>query len=124
MKKNVLEWIVFAISLVLIAGVLGYLTRAAIRGPSGPPELRIVTGQPEPVRDQWRIPLIIRNDGEETAEAVRVEVTLRCAAEQPERAELDFAFVPRHSQREGAVLFRTDPRPCQIAAQAVAYEQP
>lgn len=123
MKKNPLEWLVFAVSLVLVVAVIGYLAAAIVRAEGGKADIRVTTGAPEASRDEWRVPLVVRNDGDETAEAVRIEVTLQCGQAR-ERAELDFAFVPRHSQREGAVQFRNDPRACTLAARTMSYEEP
>jgi uncharacterized protein (TIGR02588 family) len=123
-KKNILEWSVFAVSAVIVATVVGYLAVAALREHERPPDLRIVTGTPQSTAGGHRVPVIVRNAGEDTAENVRVEVILRDGGKELERAELDVMFVPRQSQREGAVLFQRDPRCCTIMTRVVSYEKP
>ena len=66
----------------------------------------------------------VTNWGDTTAESVRIEVVLRRGEEEVERAELDLAFVPSKSEREGWVTFREDPRCCAIVTRAVSYERP
>lgn len=124
MKKNALEWTVFALSACIVAATAGYLAVAAVRADHTPPDLRIFTGTPRRHADVHRIPLVVRNAGDATAESVRIEVVLRRGAEEVERAELDLAFVPRKSEREGWVTFREDPRCCSIVTRAVSYERP
>lgn len=124
MKKNVLEWSVFAVSACVVAATLGYLAVNAVRAEHTPPNLRIFAGAPGRHEGFHRIPLIVRNTGDATAESVRIEVVLRRGEKEVERAELDLAFVPRKSEREGWVTFHEDPRGCAVVTRAVSYELP
>lgn len=124
MKKNGLEWSVFALSACVVAAALGYLAVSAVRAERTPPDLRIFAGAPGAHGDVHRIPLVVRNVGDATAESVRIEVVLRRGEEEVARAELDLAFVPRKSEREGWVTFRQDPRCCAVVTRAVSYERP
>lgn len=123
-KKNILEWSVFAVSAAIVAAVIGYLAVAALREHERPPDLRIHIGTPVATAGGHRVPVVVRNVGEDTAESVRVEVILRDGEQDLERAELDVTFVPRQSQREGAVLFQRDPRCCTIVTGTISYEKP
>jgi uncharacterized protein (TIGR02588 family) len=124
MKKNVLEWTVFAISACIVVAMVGYLAVSAVRAEKTPPDLRVFAGAPQLHADVHRVPLLVRNIGDATAESVRIEVVLRRGGKEVERAELDLAFVPRKSAREGWVTFREDPRCCAIVTRAVSYERP
>ncbi|HET8773079.1 MAG TPA: hypothetical protein VFP80_04790 [Thermoanaerobaculia bacterium] len=124
MKKNGLEWSVFAASACVVVAALGYLAVSAVRARHTPPDLRVFAGAPGRHEGVHRIPLLVRNIGDATAESVRIEVVLRRGEEEVERAELDFAFVPRKSEREGWVTFREDPRGCAVVTRAVSYERP
>ena len=123
-KKNRLEWSVFIASAIIVLGSLAYLAVSAIRGDKTPPDLRVLVGTPGKHADVYRVPILVRNIGESTAESVRIEVVLRRGEEEVERAELDLAFVPRKSEREGWVTFHSDPRCCAIVTRAVGYERP
>lgn len=123
--KNALEWSVFAASAVVVVAVLVYLGWSAIHDSQTPPDLRIFTGAAiAAAADTYRVPVVVRNDGQSTAESVRIEVLLLRGGEEVERAELELPFVPRQSEREGWVTFHHDPRCCTLQSRAVGYETP
>lgn len=123
-KKNRLEWSVFLLSACIVLAAMGYLVWGALGEKKTPPDLRILAGTPLAGTDSHRVPLVIRNAGDTTAESVLVEVVLRRGEEEVERAELVLSFVPRRSEREGWVTFRNDPRCCTLDTRAVSYENP
>ena len=122
--KNRLEWSVFAGSAIVVVAVLAYLGWCAIHDRDTPPDLRIFTGTPIASTNSYRVPVVVRNDGESTAESVHIEVLLLRGAEEIERADLELPFVPRQSEREGWVTFHHDPRCCTLQSRAVGYETP
>ncbi|HYI12147.1 MAG TPA: hypothetical protein VEK57_24045 [Thermoanaerobaculia bacterium] len=123
-RKNPLEWTVFAAALAIVAGCVAMLVSMMLRTGDAPPELVVTVGRAERVSSGYRVPVQVRNDGDETAEQVRVDVTLESAGEEQERAELTLAFIPRRSQRHGFVVFGRDPQCCEITARAVGFETP
>lgn len=122
--KNALEWAVFAASVIVIVAVAGQLAVSAFRQKTSPPDLHVATERPVPTHGGWRVAVLVRNTGDQTAEQVKVEVALRRGGEEVERAELDIVFVPRKSSRRGWVTFRSDPGGCTVAARAMSYETP
>lgn len=122
--KHPLEWIVFAVSLVLVAGTVGYLAWDAVRGEDSPAAISVELGRPEPRGGGWAVPVTVRNRGDATAEGVKVEVILETPAAESERADFEVAFVPRRSQRQGWVTFRGDPSRGRLSARAAGYETP
>ncbi len=123
-KKNILEWSVFAVSLVLVAGVIGYLGYDAATLGDTPPDIQVRLGTGEPRRQSFVIPIIVTNTGDETAEGVRVEVELKRDGADAEVGEIEFPFVPRGGNREGSVAFRNDPRTGRIETRVVGYKRP
>lgn len=126
-EKHPLEWIVFAVSLVLVGGTLGFLAWDAVRsewGPGSPAALSVEIGRPEPRGGAWAVPVTVRNRGDETAEGVKVEVTLEAPGTEPETAGFEAAFVPRRSQREGWVTFRSDASRGRLNGRVTGYETP
>jgi uncharacterized protein (TIGR02588 family) len=123
-KKNPLEWTVFTVSLLAILATAGFLIRDAVTDRGTPPDLRIELGAPEARSGVFAVPVTVRNLGDETAEGVRVEVISEAPGRAPERAEVEMAFIPRQSQREGWVTFRHDPRQGRLTGRAVGYEKP
>ncbi|HEX5720770.1 MAG TPA: hypothetical protein VF179_31740 [Thermoanaerobaculia bacterium] len=124
--KHPLEWIVFAVSLVVVAGTVGFLAWEAVQGKGGdsPALLSIELGRPEPRGGAWAVPVTVHNRGDETAEGVKVEVTLETPGAEPEVADFEAAFVPRQSKREGWVTFRSDPARGRLSGRAAGYETP
>jgi uncharacterized protein (TIGR02588 family) len=123
-QKNAVEWTVFAISACVVALAVGYLVRAAVLHKKTPPALHIATGTAEATHAGYRIEVKVENDGDITAEEVRIEIALRRGDEEVERAELDIIYVPRKSARTGWVIFRNDPRCCEVVSRAMSYDTP
>ena len=122
--KHPLEWIVFAVSLVVVAGTLGFLAWDGLQGEDSPAALSVEIGRPEPRGNAWAVPVTVRNDGDATAEGVQVEVTLEAPGAEPERAGFEALFVPRRSKREGWVTFRSDPSRGRLSGRVAGYETP
>jgi uncharacterized protein (TIGR02588 family) len=124
-EKNALEWAVFWAGLALLLAVAGALLHDAVTGGDGPPEITVSLGPPEPTRGGFRVPVEIRNDGAETAVAPQIEVVLHGPGSAVrEQATLELDYLPRHSQREGAVTLRSDPRRGRIEAHVLGYQLP
>jgi uncharacterized protein (TIGR02588 family) len=122
--KNALEWTVFAIGLVLVVATLGFLVRESIVGDEGPPEVVARLGKPRISEGGHLIPVEVANIGQTTAEDVLVPIFLDLPGGRREEAELNIAFLPRDSKRNGWVSFRADPRRGTIRLGAIAFEVP
>lgn len=126
LQKNWLEWLVFAISLVLVIITLGYLVYDGATFSKAPPniELELGTAQAQ-AENRYIVPVNAINHGDTTAEGVQIEVTLNNGGEEQENAQFEIAFLPRHSQREGWVTFTIDPRTVEeIEARVLGLEKP
>jgi uncharacterized protein (TIGR02588 family) len=123
-RKNVLEWVVFGVSAIAIAAVLTALLLGGTTSGDSPPSLKVSVGAPAAVADSYRVPVVVENTGDRTAEDAHVEVVLTDGEQVVERGELTIAFVPRGSRREGWVTFRHDPRRFTIVARATGFNEP
>lgn len=123
-QKNWLEWTVFALGLILVSSTLGYLVYDAIGRTSDRPLLELTLREPYQQGSHYVVPLTVHNRGGRTAEQVLVRVTLTADGNDEESAELQFESIPRLSQREGYVTFKSNPKNGQIDGRAVGYEQP
>jgi uncharacterized protein (TIGR02588 family) len=123
--KNPLEWTVFAVSLLLIVAILGYLGYHAFTYVPTSPDIQ-VTYRPDPSEQApHRYHVAIVNLGSETAEEVLIEMALQKEGEDMEAAELQIPFAPRESKREGWVIFKTDPATADsVAIRVVSYKKP
>lgn len=126
MQKNWLEWVVFAISLVLVITTLSYLVYDGATFSETPPNIELELNKAQTqATDRFIIPVTAINRGETTAEGVQIEVTLNSGGKEQENAQFEIAFLPRHSKREGWVTFTTDPRTVEkIEARVLGLEKP
>ncbi|HVF54650.1 MAG TPA: hypothetical protein VM934_00790 [Pyrinomonadaceae bacterium] len=122
-NKNWLEWVVFSISLVLVAGTLGYLVYSGATMKDATPSIEVSLGPPEARGQHFAVPVTVTNVGDQTAEGVQIEVTLEGGGEK-ETGEFAIAFVPRKAKREGFVTFGRDPRGGVLSARVLGYEKP
>jgi len=127
MQKNWLEWTIFTVSLVLVAGTIGYLTFDAVTARQTPPHMQIRLGRPQRMTTaaavQFLVPVTVINHGGQTAEGVQIEVTLERAGHEPEEAGFEIPFLPRQATRHGGVTFRADPRRGHLQARVLGYEE-
>lgn len=123
-KKNALEWTVFGASLLIIGATITLLLTGGSGSGNPGPDLRVAAGTPAASSSGFAVPVTVENQGDATAEQVRVEVSLLSGGEERETGELTIAFVPRRSRREGWVVFQRDPACCTISARAVSFEKP
>ena len=125
LQKNWVEWLVFAVGLLLVASTLIYLAYDAATITDAPPSIEVRTGEPVQRPHNFIVPVSLTNHGDQTAEGVLVEVLLESGGEEKERGEFTIAFLPRRSTREGWVAFQTDPRTVEhIKARVMGYEKP
>ena len=124
-KKNVLEWIIFSISLLLIVGTIGYLGYKTYTHQPSPPDI-IVRYSPNPTDNApYRYHLVIQNIGGETAEEVLIELILQESGRTIERSEVRLSFVPQQSKQESWVNFTNDPALADtVLAKVVSFKKP
>jgi len=123
-KKNWLEWSVFASGLILVSCTLGYLIYTGVSMGDEPPNVEVRLGTPEQRQFNFIVPVTVINHGDQTAEGVRIEVVMKSGGQEKARGELDVAFLPRHATREGWVTFEEDPRTAQLKARVLGYQKP
>lgn len=123
-QKNWLEWLVFVVGLVLVAGTLVYLAYDGVTMGDEPPNLEVRLGKPERRMHNFIVPVTVINHGDRTAEGVIVEVVLEGAGAERARGELVIAFLPRRAMREGWVTFERDPLMARLSARVLGYEKP
>jgi uncharacterized protein (TIGR02588 family) len=122
--KNWLEWAVFGVGLVLVLATLGFLIRESLGAAGGPPDVVARLGSPRPSAGGFMVPVEVANVGKGTAEDVKVTVVLELPRSEREEAELDIAFLPRDSRRDGWVTFQSDPAGGTLRLGTIAFEVP
>ena len=124
-KKNVLEWVVFAFSLTLVLALFGYLALQTIQYEPGTPDLFVTFKADPSFHAPYRYHLTIKNNGQETAQEVQVELILEKEGKQLEIAALTLPFAPKESRREGWVNFSQNPQEADtVYSRVVSYKKP
>lgn len=115
----------FGISLLLVLGILAYLSYQTYIDTPGSPDLAVrYFHDPSPNAPQ-RYRVEVHNQGDETAEEVQVELVLQRDGEKLEDAQLSIAFSPKESKREGWVNFSETPAATDtIVARVMSYKRP
>ncbi len=116
-RKNALEWNVFAVSLLLVGGVVGYLVVRSFQEHNAPPHLSVFLGTPQVHNGRYALPVRVHNAGNQTAAQVEIVVT-----SGSERTTLTLQYVPRHSAREGTAFF--DAYPAAPTGRVQSYAAP
>jgi uncharacterized protein (TIGR02588 family) len=122
--KNRLEWIVFAVGLLLVLATLGFLVRESLAGQGGPPEIVARLGTPIRAAGGFMVPVEVTNVGRGTAEDVRVSVILEGRGSEPEEADVDISFLPRESRRSAWVTFPGELGRGQLRLGPIGFEVP
>ena len=123
-QKNWLEWSVFAIGLVLVSSVFGYLVYDALTLGDAPPVMAIEIGEPEQQGQHVIVPVAVTNQGDQPADDVIVEVTYEGDQER-QQSQFEIAFLPRSATGEGWASFETGSGTIgQFKARVIGYGKP
>jgi uncharacterized protein (TIGR02588 family) len=123
-EKNRLEWVVFAVALLLVLATFGYLIYEAVTTRDGPPDVVVTLGPPEPGSGGFMVPVEAANRGGQPAEELRIAVRLETANGAAEESVLLFPYLPRESTRRGWVTFRADPGSGTLRVSGVGFLSP
>ncbi|WP_162425716.1 hypothetical protein [Pontibacter pudoricolor] len=124
-EKNWLEWLVFAVSLLLLLGIFGYLGyQVKTYDPTDPKVFAKARHDPsEEAPNRYQV--TITNKGGTTAEEVISEFILYSNGEEKEKSELQIAFSPKDSKREGWVTFSGEPAASDsVVARVKSFKKP
>jgi uncharacterized protein (TIGR02588 family) len=124
--KDIPWWLlgIAFLGLVLVAGSIVFMLYEAVAGDSSPPDIKMHVDATLQTRNGYLVKFRAVNEGGSTAEGVTVEGVLRNGTEIMETSNTVLEWVPAHSQREGGLLFTSDPRQYQFQLRAKGYEDP
>jgi uncharacterized protein (TIGR02588 family) len=122
-RKNAVEWVVFASSLLVIGVIVGFLAYQGLATRDEPAHLEVLLGEPRQKEALFFVPVMVENRGGKAAAGVRVEVTLE-AGNRTEHASFDLPYSPAGSLRSGEVTLRSDPRQGRMNGRVVGFELP
>jgi uncharacterized protein (TIGR02588 family) len=120
-----LEWVVGAISLVLVLSLLAYLGFRGLSDNGRPPQFVTRVEAIEPVGDLFHVIVAVTNPGSKTAAGVIVEADLGADGEASESVEIEFDYLPAGSTRHGTFVFARDPsRDGELRLSVLGYTAP
>ena len=101
--------ICFAVSLLLVISLLGYLLYTAVTSGKSPAHIELQLGPPQERGGKFFLNVVAENRGEQTAEGAYVEVVLKADGRE-ERGMFVIDRLLRQGKRQGIVTFDTNPR--------------
>jgi len=120
-----LEWVIGALSGIMVAALVAYLGYRAISTDRRPPVFDLAVEEIESVGGAFHIAISATNNGDETAADLVVSATLTDGEQLIETGEIQFDYLPAGSTRRGAFVFRNDPaRTGQLRLSVLGYSEP
>ncbi|MER2997528.1 hypothetical protein [Pontibacter populi] len=124
-EKNWLEWLVFGISLLMLLAIFGYLGYQVKTYNPSDPEVMVEARHDPSAESPNRYQVTVMNKGGTTAEEVIAEFTLFSNGKEKETSELQIAFAPKDSKREGWVIFSVQPTASDsVVARVKSFKKP
>ena len=121
--KNVLEWVVFAISSLLVAGVVGFLVWSTLAGNGKLAAFNIEIGSVTTLPESSVVQVKVTNTGSQTAAEVNLSIVARYPGGEKETG-LTIDFIPRGGTRDGYAVFQGQGTPEDITARVQGYIEP
>jgi uncharacterized protein (TIGR02588 family) len=123
-RKNWLEWVIFAVSLLLVLGTAGVLVLESFSLGKKEADPQMQLGPPTAHDGYFAVPVTVVNRGDGTAESVQLEVLLRLPGGETEKGEFQLQYLPRRATRHAWVTFRHDPRKGKLEPRVLGYQKP
>lgn len=124
MRRNWLEWVVLLTSAGVLVALVGFLLVEGISDDGRPP-MPVVTLDRSAAyegADGWYVPAVVRNEGDQAAEAVvvRAEGTVEGSVEE---AEVEIDYLPAGSEVEITFGFSAEPEG-EVRTRAIGFRLP
>jgi uncharacterized protein (TIGR02588 family) len=118
------EWIVAAVSALLVLGVIGFLVYDGVRSADTPPDVTIELDSIQPAGPGYLVLFRARNGGRSTAADVIIEGELMADSGRVEASETTIDYVPPGGLERGGLYFTRDPRRLKLRLRAQGYRDP
>jgi uncharacterized protein (TIGR02588 family) len=118
------EWIVAAIGVLIVAGVLGFLLYEALGGNRLPPDVRLSIDSVARSGSGYLVTMTATNEGGLTAEGVIIEGQLEDRGRALERSQTTIEYLPSRSRKKAGLFFTRDPARFELVVRALGYEEP
>ncbi len=119
-----MEWVALVVSVIAILGLVGFLVVDGLTHPERRAILGVVVHPAEPSRETFQVPITLRNDGNQPAENIDVEVVLKGGERDIDTGSVSIPFIASRSSVEAVVVFAEDPRRFPAEGRVLGYEVP
>jgi uncharacterized protein (TIGR02588 family) len=123
-STSTMEWIVAAVSALLVLGVIGFLVYDGVASPKTPPDITVQVDSIQPAGPGFVVIFQARNDGHNTAADVIIEGELMADSGPVEKSETTIDYVPAGGQQRAGLYFTRDPRRLKLRLRAHGYREP
>ena len=124
--QQVAERITFAVSLAIVLAVAGFVLYQQLFGGDRPATV-VATPRLEAARQQgglYYLPIRVVNEGDQTAETVRINASLASGQGVPEVVELEIDLLTGGGKADGTAIFRNDPTRGELTVRMTSYLEP
>lgn len=118
------EWIVAAVSGLLVLGAMGVLLHEAITERPTPPRIEVAVDSVARSGSGYVAEFTARNSGNQTAAGLSIAGELRSDTGSVERSEVTIDYLPARSTIRGGLFFREDPRRYVLEIRPLGYGEP
>ena len=123
MRRNAVEWAVLGASIVAIAGLVALLVITGLNeSRPAEPVVELRTAEARVTELGWVVPATVRNEGDESAEAVIIEASAMVDGTE-ETSEHEIAFLPAGSATDIVFAFSAEPE-SEIELRLVGFQLP
>lgn len=120
-----LEWLAAALGLLLVLGIVGFVSWQAFRsGEQGPPVLEVRVERVTSTSASHVVEIAVKNRSSAAAAAVQIEGDLTSDSGEVITSQVSLDFVPGNSEKRGGLLFRDDPRTHDLQVRVSGYAEP
>jgi uncharacterized protein (TIGR02588 family) len=120
----ILEWIVAALGLVLVASAVGFMIYRGLTKTNSLPKIKIEVESIVPSDEKYLVTFRVRNEGDLEAAALTIEGELKNGEQSAESSDVTIDYVPSQSEKRGGLIFTKDPRAFKLEIRPKGYVQP
>lgn len=119
--RSAAEKISLGVALCILLLMIGAIVFSWVSSEGSEAHFSITRQQVRAEGDQFYLPLVVINEGDETASQILIEGTLTVDGKE-ESADTTVDFIPGHAEAEVVLIFSADPRDAEV--RVASYQDP
>lgn len=123
-KTSAWEWVVAALSAVLVLGSMGFLLWEALTERASPPAITVQVDSIVNTGSGYVVEFRAHNRGQTTGAGVVIEGELLADTGSVETSSVTLDYVPSESSRGGGLFFSHDPARYRLRIRPKGYDRP